>query len=114
MMKRNSKAGQCVHVRITWLSSLRCRRTGVSRSYQADLWRCPSPADILALFHAQSYENAPLLEPFARVSKLCLSRLELQVNEMSSDRLELKHWGSRAEERGGRQRPIDHQQKLIG
>jgi len=61
MMNRSSKASQCVPVRITWLSSIRYRRTGASRSYQADLWRCPSPADILALFHAQFYENAPLI-----------------------------------------------------
>jgi len=46
-MNRNAKAGQGVPVGMKWLSSLRYWRTGASCSYQADLWRCPSPAAIL-------------------------------------------------------------------
>ncbi len=33
---------------------------------------------------------------------------------MSSDRFELNRWGSLAEDGGGSQRPIAHQQELIG
>ena len=40
-------------------------------------------------------------EGIARVSRLCLSTLQLQVNQMSGNRLELKHRGSCAEEWGG-------------
>jgi hypothetical protein len=44
---------------------------------------------------------------------LCLSTLKLQVNQMSSYRFELNRWANRAEEWGGSQRPIGHQQKLM-
>ena len=48
------------------------------------------------------------------ISMFCLSTLKLQVNQMSSYRFELNRWANRAEEWGGSQRPIGHQQELIG
>jgi hypothetical protein len=53
-------------------------------------------------------EELSQLACIALLSRLCLGPLKLQVNQMSGNRLELKHRGSCAEERSGSQRSIAH------
>ncbi len=75
---------------------------------------CFLPVWSVLLNFSREPTGRAFFEHIAHVSRLCLSTLKLQVNEMSSDRFELKRRGSRAEEWSGSQRSIAHQQELIG